>query len=323
VKTGGSSDLFLSNERGEAWYLERLDSEYRSALTQVLSVLPGQSTPVEQNQTGLLSLPSLVCKAIGIEIERAVTISTAWRLLYSAVYLLDKIEDREISGKLSQYDTGVLTNITTGLILQAEIALVNAVARKESSIERGAHFLIAFNQMALAVCAGQHQDLSSSNITIDQAWEIAAGKSGAFFALGCRLGAYAGTESSETVEAFTTYGHCLGLLIQLANDVEGLWGEYNDLSRGKVTIPVAYALEVLPPPEKDKLVRYLDSPNTHQETTIRQLILTNGALVYMALEAEKIKQRGKKVLDSLSLNQDPKKQLESMLDQIACFTQIQ
>lgn len=317
VRIGGSS------ERGEVWCLERLDSEYRSALTQALSGLPGQSTPVEQNQTGLLNLPSLVCRAVGGEYECLVTISKAWRLLYSAFYLLDKIEDQELSGKLSQYDTGVLTNITTGLIFQAEIALINAVVKKESSSERGEHFLIAFNQMALAVCAGQHQDLSSSNMTLAQAWENAAGKSGAFFALGCRLGAYAGAESSETEEVFTTFGYCLGLLVQLANDVEGLWGEYNDLSRGKVTIPVAYALEVLPSLEKDKLVRYLDSPNTHQETTIRQLILTNGALVYMALEAEKIKQRGKKVLDSLSLNHDPKKQLESMLDQTACFTQIQ
>lgn len=318
VKTGGSS------EWGDVWDKERLDSEYRSALTQALSVLPGLTTSIEQNQTGVLNLPPLVCKAIGIEIECLVTITKAWRLLYAAFYLLDKIEERELlSGIFSQYDTGVLTNITTGLILQEEIALVNAVARKESSIERGAHFLIAFNNIALAVCAGQHQDLSSSNITLAQAWEIAAGKSGAFFALGCRLGAYAGAESSETVKAFTTYGHCLGLLIQLANDVEGLWGEYNDLSRGKVTIPVAYALEVLPSLEKDKLVRYLDNPNTHQEATIRKLILTNGALVYMALEAEKIKQQGKKALDSLSLNHDPKEHLESMLDQIACFTQIQ
>lgn len=323
MKKGGSSEPFLSNERGDVWYIERLDSEYRLALTQALSGLPGQSTPVEQNQTGVLNLPSLVCKAIGGEFECVVTISKAWRLIYAAFYLLDKIEDQELSGIFSQYDTGVITNITTGLIFQAEIALVNAVVRKELSSERGEHFLIAFNYMALAVCAGQHQDLSSSNITLDQAWEIAAGKSGAFFALGCRLGAYAGAESPETVEAFTTFGHCLGLLIQLANDVEGLWGEYNDLSRGKVTIPVAYAMEVLPPPEKDKLALFLDNPNTHQETTIRELLLTNGVLVYMALEAEKIRQRGKKVLASLSLNHHPKEQLERMLDQIACFTQIQ
>jgi len=323
VKTGGSSEFFLSTVGGDYWDKERLDSKYRSALTRVLSDLPGLTTSIEQNQTGVLNLPSQVCKAIGTEVERIVAISTAWRLLYSAFYLLDKIEDQEISGIFSHYDTGVLTNVTTGLILQAEIALVNAVAEKESSIDRGAHFLVAFNHMVLAVCAGQHQDLSSSNITLDQAWEIAAGKSGAFFAFGCRLGTYAGAESSETVEVFTTYGHCLGLLIQLANDVEGLFGDYNDLSRGKVTIPIAYALEVLPSLEKDKLVRYLDSPNTNQETTIRQLILTNGALVYMALEAEKIKLRGKKVLNSLFLNHDPKKQLESMLDQIACFSQIQ
>ena len=313
-----------SFERGEVWPVERLDSEYRLAMTQALSSLPGQSAPVEQNQTGVLNLPSLVCRAVGGEFECLVTISKAWKLLYAASYLLDKIEDRELlSGIFSQYDTGVLTNFATGLILQAEIALINAVVKKESSSESGEHFLIAFNQMALAVCAGQHQDLSSSNITLDQAWEIAAGKSGAFFALGCRLGAYAGAESSETEEAFTTFGYCLGLLIQLANDVEGLWGEYNDLSRGKVTIPVAYALEVLPPPEKDKLTHYLDSPNSHQETTIRKLLLTNGALVYMALEAEKIKQRGKKALDSLSLNHNPKEQLKRLLDQIACFTQIQ
>lgn len=323
MKLGGSPGPFLSNERGDVWYIERLDSEYKSALTQALLDLPGQSNLVEQNKNGVINLPSLVCRAIGGELECIVTISKAWKLLYAAFYLLDKIEDQELSGIFSQYDTGVLVNITTGLILQAEIALINAVTRKDLSSERGEHFLIAFNHMALAVCAGQHQDLSSSNIALGQAWEIAAGKSGVFFAFGCRLGAYAGAESSETIEAFTSFGHCLGLLIQLANDVEGLWGEYNDLNRGKVTIPIAYAMQVLQSPEKDKLVRYLDSPNTHQETTIRNLILTNGALVYMALEAEKIRQLGKKLLDSLALNHHPRKQLEKMLDQIACFTQIQ
>jgi len=322
LKAGRLFELFLPNERGDAWKKESLDSKYRSALTQVLSDLTGLPTQIEQDQAGLLNLPSLVCKAIGTEFEHVVAVSTVWRLLYSAFYLLDKIEDQEIPDILSHYDIGMLINITTGLILQAELALANAVARMESSKERRSQYLTTFNHMALAVCAGQHQDLSSSIVTLDQAWEIAAGKSGAFFALGCRLGAYAGTESSEKVEIFTTYGYCLGLLVQISNDVEGLWGEYNDLSRGKVTLPVAYALEVLPFPEKNRLIRYLNSPNSNQESTIRELLLTNGAVVFMALEAEKIRLQGRKSLDSLSLNRDSKKQLERLLDQIACFSQI-
>lgn len=78
VKIGGSS------ERGEVWYLERLDSEYRSILTQVLSGLLGQSTPVEQNKIVVLK-PSLVCRAVEGEFECLVTISKAWKLLYAAL----------------------------------------------------------------------------------------------------------------------------------------------------------------------------------------------------------------------------------------------
>jgi geranylgeranyl pyrophosphate synthase len=94
---------------------------------------------------------------------------------------------------------------------------------------------------------------------LDRYWEIAAGKSGAFFALGCRAGARLAVPP-EAAQPYSDFGYHLGLLLQALNDGRGLpatgfqvegsrpglgRGGVQDLGR-RLTLPVAYTLAVCP-----------------------------------------------------------------------------
>lgn len=327
-KGGGedNNDPFHS-QPDEFWYLKGIDPEYKGYIIRVISEqqspprLPGENS---SSIRGLRELPGTVCMALGGKKEFAKQLNKAWELVYLAFHILDKIEDQEIDNGLIQYDAGMLTNVTTGLILQAEFILAKLNEKMEKVFGNKSCLLILFNRLALDVCAGQHWDLSSSEKELVQAWKVASGKSGNFFALGCKLGAYIATEDSEQIKKFEEFGHCVGLILQIANDVEGLWGQEetgSDLLQGKVTIPIAYALRILPEQKKTELIDYINNPTANDEDDMRAMIIENGALVYMALEAEKIRQQAKSILAATTLKQTSKRQLELVLERIASFDQ--
>ena len=328
VGEGGGEDNNdpFHNQLDEFWYLKEIDPEYREYIIRVISNQKRRPIVSDDNSSirGLRELPTSVCMALGGKKVFAKQLNKAWELVYLAFHILDKIEDQEIDNKLTQYDLGTVTNVTTGLILQAELILAKLNDRMEKAFGNKSCLLILFNQLALGVCAGQHWDLSSSERELSQAWKVASGKSGNFFALGCKLGAYIATENIEQIKKLEEFGHCVGLLLQIANDVEGLWSqeeEVSDLLQGKVTIPIAYALRVLPERERAVLRDYLNNPAANAEDDMRAMIIENGALVYLALEAEKIRQQAKSILTATALMQTKKDQLELVLERIASFDQ--
>lgn len=320
-----NNDPFHS-QLDEFWYLKEIDPEYREYIIRVISNQKRHPIVSDDNSSirGLRELPAFVCMALGGKKEFAKQLNKAWELVYLAFHILDKIEDQEIDNALTQYDVGVLTNVTTGLILQAELILAKLKDSMEKAYGNKRRLLILFNRLALDVCAGQHTDLSSSENSLPQAWKIASGKSGKFFALECKLGAYIATENFEQIKKLEEFGHCVGLLLQIANDVEGLWSqeeEVGDLLQGKVTIPIAYALWVLPERKRAVLREYLNNPTANTEDDMRVMIIENGALVYLALEAEKIRQQAKSILTATALMQTKKDQLEMVLERVASFDQ--
>jgi geranylgeranyl pyrophosphate synthase len=102
------------------------------------------------------------------------------------------------------------------------------------------------------------------------------------------------------LSACLSFGHHLGLLIQIANDIEGLWsndGCDSDLARGQWSLPVAYAFQVLPS-EKQARLRLLIG-TAAAEAEARRVILDCGALIYLALETEKNKRQAANALGAV------------------------
>jgi heptaprenyl diphosphate synthase len=104
------------------------------------------------------------------------------------------------------------------------------------------------------LCQGQVAEVRSSfqiGRTRDEYFAAIAGKTAALMATSCRIGALTGSAPGDEVAALTTYGHSLGMVFQLRDDVldvvatDGELGKPagQDLAEGIYTLPVIVALE--------------------------------------------------------------------------------
>ena len=105
-----------------------------------------------------------------------------------------------------------------------------------------------------------------------------------------RLGAMAGGAEPEAVEAATTWGHEVGMVFQMADDVldlvatEEFLGKPagSDIYEGTLTLPVLYALES---PDGDRIKKLLDGGKPHDRAAVEEVIaiVRSGGHVERAL----------------------------------------
>ena len=281
------------------------------------------------NQTvNLLLLPYLVFATSGGNSDNIYSINAAWILLYNAFNLLDKIEDHETSGILeNDLCDSTLLNLTTSLLFSAASFLDDE--QLGLSHNHCVYFQKSLHSTGLKMCSGQHMDLSIREPSLAQVWQIAEEKSGAFFELACHWGAYLACAINDQydkkmIENFMLFGNELGLLIQLANDIEGLWGNEkkdSDIQSGKWTFPIAYAMEVLEPSQRMCLLDILQNRkmNKNAEQKARSLIIHCGSLIYIYLEIEKHKQIARNILASIQNNNPPNSAMLSLEQIINSF----
>jgi geranylgeranyl pyrophosphate synthase len=305
-----------------SWFAKEKKSSYRDGLISVIKSL----WPERDAKTGrggkpsFLPLPSLCCHALGLFSPKVYALNAAWALFYAASYLLDKIEDQEIDHPIfAAYGIGGTANLTTGLILNAERILSEMGPDERVNQATIEAVRIAFNQRVLDVCSGQHMDLTIQEPRLNEAWKIIDGKSGKFFALGSFIGARLATDDAEIIENFSQFGQRLGILIQITNDINGLGKENqkdNDLASGKRTLPVIYALEVLPTEEQDRLRGLLiNAPEDRSaESEARKIIISAGAIFYLSLEADKHREQAKTALSRACSNLEYIPNLQRLLD---------
>jgi hypothetical protein len=303
----------------ELWNKERLDSGYQDAILSVLSRLWSMQTHQNIN---LNALPVLCCEAISGNREKAEGVNAAWSLLYAASYLLDKIDDDEICMKLCfPFSMGCKTNIATGLIITSQL-LLNGLEEDGIDFHVASVIRANFNSKILTMCAGQHSDLTLIEPTLDQAWQVTKSRSAEFFALGCYSGSRVASDDPEQISLLTTFGSYLGMVIQIANDLGGLWDNgfmRSDLAKGKRRLPVVYALSVLPSDKANKLRKYLNSMDSDSftECRAREMIVESGAVIYLMIELEKHKQKSRKVLNEVHASLVNIEQLLTLLNNLS------
>lgn len=173
--------------------------------------------------------------------ERAIAVSVAWRLLRVSAKLFDDVEDGDARGREAE-----TINVALGLLFAAELTVerlsVCGLARDRVWQARGMLTRACFH-----ATEGQQRDAAGYGGDDPDAWlETATAKSGALLGLACALGAIAGGAPDARVQAWQDFGAHLGLLLQVADDYNGVWGAAGpgDLAAGRPTLPVAYALSV-------------------------------------------------------------------------------
>jgi geranylgeranyl pyrophosphate synthase len=247
-------------------------------------------------------LPVWVCRAACGRPRQAVAASAAWHLLYVAAMLLDDVEDGDLAHKSWPSMAPVQAiNVATALIFASQLAL-DHIDRSEMDLLCAQSLRETFNSLILRMCAGQHRDLARTPLSPVDYWQMISANSGVFFSLAYRAGAMMGTGDTRWIERYAEFGHNLGLLIQIGDDLWGTWHPLGptDLIAGARTLPVVYALSVSPPGTRTHLLDLLERAlgDTSAAIEARQVLTDLGALEYLLVEAEIRRCRAREALPS-------------------------
>lgn len=242
-----------------------------------------------QDELTLHFLPSISCGSLGGNPDKAVPITAAWQFIRLAAKLLDDVEDGEIRDHGAQ-----TTNMGAGYLFAAYSAL-EKLAESGFSYEHVNRVIKRFNQACLHTCAGQDTDLTfrwGQIVPTPDDWlEVAQAKSGMLFAWASWAGAVAAGADEELQDVLWKYGLQLGILVQIADDYNGIWSTTvkTDLSGNGVTLPLSYAYFVSSKDEREILLNLLQEANlgnTEAISKARDLLSTLDAQRFILAAAQ-------------------------------------
>jgi geranylgeranyl diphosphate synthase type I len=204
-----------------------------------------------------LALAVLSAEAGAAPAQTALPGAVAIELVHVFTHLHDDIMDGDEHrrGRASAWKAfGLGTTILAGDAVFT--AALQAVAEAP-----GPHAFPAMRRV-LGMCAqvgfGQAQDLrfeqlpltGPGSVDVSNYLDMAGGKTGAIYAGALSIGAELAGAEPEMVATLAAAGYALGLVAQIVDDINGIWGDPqvtgkpvgNDLRRRKKTLPVAAAL---------------------------------------------------------------------------------
>lgn len=269
--------------------------EYIEAMRQ--SLLTGQAGGLHPGAFRWDRLPGLCCQAAGGEPEWAEDVAIAWSLFYVAAHLMDSVEDKDQPDAWwAEQGAGVALNAASGLFFTANLFL-NRLFENRHTRSAAPALLDHFYAALLAMGSGQHRDLVSTQFSLEEYWEIAARKSGSFFALACRSGASLACNDLSRLEAYHRFGKYLGTLLQILDDLMDIQSLPEMVRRGEPvdvyrSLPVTYALEVYPSEQRNHLVHLIQPARSDCQAAeeLLALIEEGGAALYLAVEIERYRQ---------------------------------
>lgn len=258
-------------------------------------------------------LPLLTCEAVGGDSHQAIPLLACWQLLRLSAKLLDDVVDGE-----SEYPPPEAIDFAVGLLFLAPLVLEELQNRRVSA-SHVEGLTRSLYQTGLRACAGQHAEITSHNDIDPDGWLIAARtKSGEPCAWAAWAGAMVAGANKQALANFRNFGLHLGILLQVADDFNGIWrpSKFSDLRSGQLNLAVCYARLVAKGEQKDFLETLLKnaiSGDDTAESEIRQLLTGIGSQGYLLVVGGEQRQQA---LLALQSNDRPYPTLVSLLDQI-------
>jgi geranylgeranyl pyrophosphate synthase len=180
------------------------------------------------------------------------------QLYMSAGFFFDSLEDNDpITYFRSKFRMDELLNGATGTLILAYFFL-NLFLREQNFNNQSLEIIQMSQRTLIRSCSGQARELRKNRLSLDQWWEIASAKTGEPYSLICFAGARFATNSKKKVTGLGKFGFHLGLIIQILDDSTDFLPNFDTKSEHPQSInikslPISYALEVLPPDQKNKL----------------------------------------------------------------------
>ncbi len=284
-------DISLDRVRAQIETIWKSSGAGQDFIDTMRRVLPEQARKADADKGAVrwIVLPYLCCLAAGGDPLWADDLAAAWFVLSTAAHLMDKVEDRdEPDPSWARQGPAAALSAATGLFFTASLAL-NNLYQHEQTRQAAGDVISDFYAGFLRMSNGQHTDLSQAVPTLEQYWEIARDKSGAYFEIACRGGARLAGAAADRLDDFGVYGERLGVLKQILDDLEDIqppgssrpmppWPEVAH------SLPVAYALSVFPPEEGALLRQSLQQADAQEAY---RLLEKSGAALYLGLEIDR------------------------------------
>lgn len=186
-------------------------------------------------------IPMAACQYAGGEALEATGVTAALLAGAISMRILDDLSDKDrndtvwnVAGEHRAWNFAFAFKMLSFKILHAAI----------TDLERRNHVQAFYMDKLTLMGIGQDVDLTNRASTFEAYWKLMDLKAGTPFGCAAWLGAVAVTANRDLWNACYAYGHHLGMTIQILNDMEGIWSDkaLSDLDRGKVTLPLLYAL---------------------------------------------------------------------------------
>jgi octaprenyl-diphosphate synthase len=157
----------------------------------------------------------------------------------------------------------------------------------------------------------QLQRIGNTSFDEDAYLQIVEYKTASLIAASCKIGALLADAASTQVAAARNYGHFLGIAFQIIDDAldytadpkEAGKGIGTDLSEGKLTLPLAAALQMANADDKTWLISTLAQKDLSTDSLLRiqKIIQESGALAYTMNKAHEFIQ---KAVEGLGIFED-------------------
>lgn len=198
----------------------------------------------------------LTCSACDGDWRTALPASAAVELVHNFSLIHDDIQDN--SDKRRGRDTvwakwGIPQAINAGdalFILSSQAILDLVPGYSHEVVARAA---IILNNACLNLTRGQFLDIyyeKRMDLSIESYWSMVSGKTAALLSACIGIGSLLGNCDQATQDAYSSFGHYLGLAYQVHDDFLGIWGDsaltgkssHSDLVSGKNSLPVLFGL---------------------------------------------------------------------------------
>jgi geranylgeranyl diphosphate synthase, type I len=211
--------------------------------------------------------------------------------LYLGADVLDDVVDRELSPRWASH--GPSQALIAAVTFVAPLA-ARALAALDVPPATRLALADALIDAHLTMSAGESADLAfegRTDVMLADCDAMVQDKSGAEWAFFARAGAILAGATPEVCEAYTTFGRELGVTSQILSDcadLAGADGVSHDLTTGKRTLPIVYALATLPDVACAELLGHLAAAphDPLRCLAVRRLLDQAGAFHYGALAAE-------------------------------------
>ncbi|HLA16431.1 MAG TPA: polyprenyl synthetase family protein [Candidatus Limnocylindrales bacterium] len=171
-----------------------------------------------------------------------------------------------------------------------------------------------YDETCLALCEGQYMDIwaadNSDAMNTELYFDMIGRKTAALIAGSVEAGALLASDDEEVIAQYRRFGWAMGIAFQLNDDLLGIWGDEaatgkrpSDLARHKKTLPVIYAVEHAPAPDRTRLLELIGKPTPGEDdlAAVVAVLERTGARQYTRDQARRYRDEALAELDALAI----------------------